>query len=248
MDNYEKLENFIKQAKYLVAFTGAGISVLSGIRDFRGKNGLYTSNIPNAERMFDLSVFIKDPAVYYSSAKDFIYGLEEKQPSVVHRVLAELENKGILKSIITQNIDLLHQKAGSGKVLEIHGSPQTHYCMNCGKEIHFGDILPEAKQGKVPKCACGGVFKPRITFFGEALPFEALMKAQEESAKADALLVLGSSLMVYPAAGLPELTLARGGKIAIVNNQPTHLDRNADLRFTDLEETFNYLEKKLKKF
>lgn len=246
MEDYEKLFEFIVSAKYLAAFTGAGVSVLSGIPDFRGKNGLYKT--PEAEKMFDISVFRSDPSVYYNMSKDFIYGLNEKQPSVVHKVLALLEEKGILKSIITQNIDFLHQKAGGKNVIEIHGSPKLHHCVKCGYETGFENIVPQVRLGKIPECPeCGGVFKPDITFFGEALPVQAFIKAQEECGKADALLILGSSLTVYPAAALPELTLRNGGKIAVVNNQPTHFDGCAGVKISDLEESFNFLENILKK-
>lgn len=246
MENYEKLLEFIMKASYPVAFTGAGISVLSGIRDFRGKNGIY--NDPESEKIFDFSIFCKDPSIYYTKTKDFIYNLDEKHPSVVHKVLALLEEKKILKSIITQNIDFLHQKAGSKNVIEIHGSPKTHYCIKCRYEEDFQNIAEKVKSGKIPICPeCGGVFKPDVTFFGESLPVNALSEAQRECEKADFLLILGSSLTVYPAAALPEITLRNGGKIGIINNQSTHFDRFASIKFSDLETSFNYLQKNIKK-
>ncbi len=240
----EEIINFIKASKHLVAFTGAGVSVLSGIKDFRGKNGLYKTM--NAEKIFDLNVFKRDPSFYYSHAKDFVYNLDEKEPAVTHRVLAKLEKKGILKALITQNIDLLHQKAGNENVIELHGSAQTHYCINCGFETNSKDIFEIAKCGNVPRCKkCNGAMKPRITFFGEALPMKALSESIEEVKKADSLIVLGSSLTVYPAAILPSYTIENGGSLMIVNDMPTSYDPYATLKYNDLKEVFEYLENQI---
>jgi len=239
-----ELAGFIRESSRCVAFTGAGISTLSGIRDFRGKNGLYQT--VNAERMFDIDLLFLDPSIYYGLAKDFIYGLEEKEPSIVHRSLAALEERGYVDAVITQNIDLLHEKAGSKRVLEIHGSPAVHRCPGCGAVKQFAEVAPLARAGIIPVCGeCGGTLKPDITFFGEALPRKALDEAIEESRRADLMLVLGSSLLVHPAAGLPERTLRSGGKLVIVNDQSTPLDALAALKFDDLEETFLLLMEEL---
>ncbi len=247
MDNeqekYAELWQLISNAQHLVVFTGAGVSTLSGIKDFRGKDGLY--NQPDTDKMFDIDVFYRDPSLYYGLAKDFIYGLKEKQPSVVHIVLAELEKRGMLKALITQNIDLLHQKAGSKRVIEIHGSPEEHYCIKCSYTTDFETVAETAHTGAVPYCPqCGGTLKPAITFFGESLPARALMEAQSECEAADLLLVLGTSLVVYPAASLPQVTQHSGGKVVIVNNQPTYFDSAAALCCTDLEQSFEYLRTK----
>ena len=225
-------------AKHPVALTGAGVSTLSGIRDFRGKNGLY--NDMDAEKIFDINYFEQDPSLYYSRAGSFIYNLDEKEPSVVHLVLAELEKQGILKAVITQNIDLLHQKGGSEKVIEVHGSPVTHYCLRCaGIRMGYEEAARIVRAGGMPQCPkCGRVLKPAITFFGESLPVNALRAATEESQNADLMLVLGTSLTVYPAAGFPEITLRSGGDIIIVNNMPTPLDRRAAMCFSELEPVF----------
>ena len=130
----QELYNKICNAKYCTVFSGAGVSTLSGIRDFRGKNGLY--NDMDAEKIFDISYFYKDPSFYYNAAGSFIYNLDEKEASIVHTVLGELEKRGYVKALITQNIDLLHQKGGSTRVIEIHGSPRIHYCLHC-KGIHM---------------------------------------------------------------------------------------------------------------
>ena len=238
---YEQLYRMITQAQYCVALTGAGISTLSGIKDFRGKDGLYTQ--PDTEKMFDIDVFRQTPSLYYGLAKDFIYGLKEKQPSVVHQVLAALDQRGILKALITQNIDLLHQKAGSQHVIEIHGSPEQHHCMQCAYSTDFDSVAEKAHAGEVPHCPrCGGVLKPDITFFGESLPQRALAEAHTACQKADLLLILGTSLLVYPAAALPQVTLQAGGKLAVVNDQPTYCDDYADVRCTDLKQTFDFLQ------
>lgn len=242
---YEKLSEQIKAAQHCVAFTGAGVSTLSGIRDFRGKNGLYT--LPETDQMFDIDVFRQNPSVYYRLAKDFIYGLQDKEPSIVHHVLANLETQGKLKALITQNIDLLHQKAGSKHVIEVHGSPIQHSCTYCSYTTTFEAIVDTARTGAVPYCPqCSHALKPDITFFGEALPLAAITEAQKECAQADLLLVLGSSLTVYPAAALPQITLQAGGAVIIINEQPTYFDSHAILRCTDLQESFDYLKKAFK--
>lgn len=237
----ETLFEKIKRAKHCVALTGAGVSTFSGIRDFRGKNGLY--NDFDAEKIFDLEYFEEDPAFYYTRSAGFIYDLDKKEPSIVHNALAELEKKGFLKALITQNIDLLHQKAGSANVIEIHGSPEIHYCLRCaGIRVPFEEAAEIVRSGGLPRCPkCGRVLKPAITFFGENLPADALRQATEEAQQADLMLVLGTSLTVYPAASLPQYTLSRGGEIIIVNNQSTPLDGRAALRFDDLGEVFEEL-------
>ena len=237
----EKLFNKITGSKYCTALTGAGISTLSGIRDFRGKNGLY--NDVDAEKIFDIAYFEKDPSLYYKASASLIYDIDEKAPSVVHNVLAKLEKKGFLKSIITQNIDLLHERAGSDKVIEIHGSPKTHYCLRCaGIRIPFEEAAAIVRKGEFPKCPrCGRVLKPAITFFGENLPADALKEAVNESQKSDLMLVLGTSLTVFPAASMPQYTLSQGGEIVIVNNMPTPMDARAVLHFDDLGEVFEGL-------
>ena len=225
----------------MVALTGAGVSTLSGIRDFRGKNGLY--NEMDAEKIFSMDYFLQDPSFYYSKAGSFIYNIDEKEASIVHTVLGELEQKGLLKALITQNIDLLHQKGGSKNVIEIHGSPTVHYCLHCsGINMSFDEAAAIVRGGGLPKCPkCSKVLKPAITFFGESLPVTAVQQAISESQKADLMLVLGTSLTVYPAASMPEYTLRNGGKLVIVNNMSTPLDRNAALHFDDLGEVFDSL-------
>jgi NAD-dependent deacetylase len=253
-DSIERLFALIAGAKYCAALTGAGVSTLSGIRDFRGKNGLYREM--DAEKIFDLDMFYRDPSFHYSHAKYFIYNLDEKQPSVVHTVLGALEAKGMVKALITQNIDLLHTRGGSKRVIEIHGSPQAHYCPRCQSSaaaeeailagavqergfMTFDEAAAIVRKDEMPRCStCGGVLKPAITFFGESLPVQALAAAETEAGKADLMLVLGTSLTVFPAAGIPQITLRAGGNIVIVNDMETPLDRYAAMRFPDLAAVF----------
>jgi len=245
MEEIKKLYDLIMGAKHVVALTGAGVSTLSGIRDFRGKNGLY--NDMDAEKIFSIEYFEIDPSFYYSHAGSFIYNLDEKEASIVHLVLGELEKRDHLKAVITQNIDLLHQKGGSKNVIEVHGSPMMHYCLRCdGVNVSYEEAAAVVKNGEMPKCPkCGKALKPAITFFGEALPINALKQATIESQSADLMLILGTSLTVYPAAGLPEYTLRNGGEIVIVNNMPTPLDNRALFHFNDLGSTFEGLSKML---
>jgi NAD-dependent deacetylase len=143
-DNLASLFDLISGSRHCVAFTGAGVSTLSGIPDFRGPKGVYRD--PGKARMFELSDFLKDPSRYYAEAKEFIYEMDSKKPSVVHLVLAELERKGKVKAVITQNIDMLHQKAGSSRVLELHGSPSVHSCVRCARSLSYEEVAPMAKR------------------------------------------------------------------------------------------------------
>lgn len=237
------LTEYLSQAKHAVVLTGAGISTLSGIPDFRGAGGLYSRTDIDANKLFDLDYFMRDQRYYYEHAKDFLYNLEEKEPNIVHNALARLEKKGIIHAVITQNIDLLHQKAGSEHVLELHGSPEIHHCLKCGKDWEFQEIAPLVQEGKIPVCdKCGGIVKPDIVFFGEALPEKTLAEAEKEARSADFMLVLGTSLTVYPAAAVPEITLRSGGKIVIINRDATHLDRYACWTARDLKEEMERLE------
>ena len=243
----KRLLEALKNAKRVGCLTGAGVSTLCGIPDFRGPQGLYKQ--PNAERIFDIDWFDRDPSVYYEGCRELVYGLSRFTPGPVHKALKHLEDLGLLAGIATQNIDMLHQKAGSSNVYEVHGSPILHHCRQCGKEKTFDEILAMIGEGKrevevegeveqrklkVPRCECGGVYKPDITFFGEALPESAFRSAQELAIRSDVFLVLGTSLTVYPAAGLPSLALQAGAKLFIVNAQPTALDPQAVATYSDL--------------
>lgn len=235
----------IAASRHCAALTGAGVSVLSGLRDFRGKNGLYkkpATDFPPA-LMFDMSWFEKDPSRFYRYAGPWVYTAHEKEPSAVHTVLAAMEQRGFLKGVITQNIDMLHHKAGSRRVIEVHGSPRMHYCLRCpGIRMGYDEASALVRAGGMPRCpCCGRVLKPAITFFGEALPLDARREAETQAQDADLLLVLGTSLTVRPAADIPHTTLRCGGALAIVNETPTSLDGNAIFRAEDLGEVFGEL-------
>jgi NAD-dependent deacetylase len=243
----DRLCGLIAASRHCVALTGAGVSALSGIPAFRGPGGIFEGPenpgaIPPflAERAFYIEEFEKNPELFYRLAGPLVYTIHEKKPSRVHNALAALEQEGILKAVITQNIDGLHQKAGSRRVIEIHGSPRLHYCLRCaGIRVPYENAAPLVIAGRLPVCPrCGRPLKPAITFYGEPLPLEARRAANEEAQTADLLLVLGTGLQVNPAAELPRAALARGGKLVIVNRTPTPLDAQAALRFSDLEEVF----------
>ena len=245
----KKLIEAISNAKHVGCLTGAGVSTLCGIPDFRGPQGLYKQK--DAERIFDIDWFDRDPSIYYNGCAELVYGLDKFQPGLVHKALKHLEDLGVLKGIATQNIDMLHQKSGSSNVYEVHGSPILHHCRSCGDQKTFAEILAMMRKQsgeadscplvgespfQIPRCRCGGVYKPDITFFGESLPGAAFAAAQSLAIRSDVFLVLGTSLTVFPAAGLPRLTLQAGGKVFIVNAQPTSLDEYAAGVFRDLSE------------
>lgn len=232
-----ELSKLMENAGSIAVFTGAGVSTLCGIPDFRGPKGIYKHL--DADRIFGLDQFRRDPGFYYENARDFIYTFQDVQPGLVHTVCADLESKGLIRGVITQNIDMLHQRAGSRNVIELHGSPETHTCLQCGQKTTFEVVAPEVQSGRLPFCdACGAVVKPDITFFGEMLPTGALEGAFALAASVDLMLVLGSSLVVQPAASVPLATLEGGGRLAIVNLGATPLDSHAVGCWDDLETEF----------
>lgn len=245
---YEELKQLLQESKRTLAFTGAGISTLSGIRDFRGKNGVYLEpwHGYSVEMILSLECFLDEPSLFYGWAAEFLYRLEEFHPAAVHRALASLEQCGLLHGIYTQNIDLLHQQAGSRNVYELHGSPARHHCLKCQKTFSYAEIAPLVLAGKVPHCDCGGIIKPDIVFYGENLDETLLDQAITDMGRAELVLVLGSSLTVQPAASLPMEAIYGGGKIVIVNAQATSLDRYATLRYDDLQSVFEEVENWLK--
>ncbi len=242
---YEALIN----SKHAVCFTGAGVSTLSGIKDFRSADGVYSKpwHGYSVEDILTLSCFRRDPSIFYAWAQDFVYCLDRFEPNIVHKTVAELQKQGIIKTMITQNIDLLHTRGGSPDVLEIHGSPAKHHCLKCRKVYLYDEIAPIVMRGEVPKCSCDGVIKPDIIFYEESLIPEDLDRAFEEAEKSDLFIVLGSSLTVQPAASLPLVALQNKAKLCIVNAQSTTLDRYADWKFDDLKFVFETLSDKLRK-
>ncbi len=197
----------------IVALTGAGMSTAAGVPDFRGPNGLYVTRAYDPEKVFEIHAFDRDPNPFYQFSRDFLALIASIRPTFTHDFLARLERDGRRLTLVTQNIDGLHQRAGSRNVLPMHGDYETAHCRRCGR-AHTGQRLRALMDGMdVPACdACGGVVKPDVVFFGE--PVRHLPEAVQAAEESDLMLVLGSSLTVYPAAGLP---LAAGGDVVIVN-------------------------------
>ncbi len=236
---FQQFVQLLTDSRRIRVFTGAGVSTLSGIPDFRGAHGIYTDpwHGMDVEQILSIDFFAEHPDVFYKWAKDVWYGLENYQPNIVHKTVADLESKHYIDGVYTQNIDMLHQRAGSKVVYEVHGSPMHHYCRTCGAHYSYEEIAPIVRSGKVPTCKrCGGVIKPDIVFYGENLNESILHRAWEEFSHADLCLVFGSSLTVQPAASFPRIAVESGAKLVIVNAQRTYLDQLASLRFTDLQQ------------
>lgn len=219
MDNkIKKLQKLIDESNNIVFFGGAGVSTESGIKDFRGKNGLYkTSKEDNPEYMLSYGCLCSEPERFYEYYKNNM-DTRNYEPNVTHNYLKKLEDSGKLKMIVTQNIDGLHQKAGSKKVLEIHGTTTRNYCMNCGISYDEDYIF---KTNGVPKCKCKGLIRPDVVLYGEMLK-EEFGYAQYYISKADLLIVAGTSLTVEPASSL--VKLYQGKKLVILNLDKTPYD------------------------
>jgi NAD-dependent deacetylase len=219
--------NLILEANNAIAFTGAGISVESGIPHFRGEGGLWTRFDPY--KVAHIDTLRRDPREYWSYSLN--YRRTGAQPNPAHIALSELQRRGKLGTIITQNTDGLHQKAGSRDVIELHGSSAGVVCLDCAAEFPREEIDAINRKQCPPPCpSCQGFhLKPTVILFGEPLPAEALCRAQAAARDADLVLVVGSSLQVYPAAGIPRLALASGARLCIVNADPTPLDEAASV-------------------
>ena len=219
----------LRRANYAVAMTGAGHSTPSGIPDFRSPDsGLWTQVDPLA--VASLLAFRLHPQSFYDWIRPLARLMLEAQPNPAHYALARLEAAGLLKSVITQNIDGLHQKAGSQRVHEVHGHMREATCTRCYRVVPADSLIEEfLEHGQIPRCTCGGVMKPNVILFGEQLPQHVLAAAQEDTRDCDLMLVIGSSLTVEPVADLPLMALGHGAKLIIVNYQPTHLDERADV-------------------
>ncbi len=218
----------IGQARHTVALTGAGISTPSGIPDFRNTDsGLWGSADPL--EVASIFAFRRNPEPFYHWVRPLSELLLNAQPNPAHLALAELEQLGHLKAIITQNIDSLHQRAGAKQVYELHGHLRAVTCGRCYEAQDSAQVITQfIADGQVPRHHCGGVLKPNVILFGEQLPVSEYIPAQQTIKRADLMLVIGSSLEVAPAADLPDLALRHGARL-IINLHPTHLDRQADL-------------------
>ena len=226
----EELAGLIRGSRSTVALTGAGISVPSGIPDFRTpETGLWAKVDPMEVAHVD--VFERDPARFWSYYRPRFQSLGDKLPNGAHEALAELERRGALDGVITQNIDRLHRKAGSQNVVEVHGSIATSSCRSCATSYGIDEVEALFDADGVATCAaCAGPVKPDVVLFGEMLPESAMARAHRLAERAELMLCVGSSLAVYPVAGLPQLTLEGGGRLAIVTKGPTPYDSEAALK------------------
>jgi len=223
------LARLIRANQPCVVLTGAGVSTESGIPDFRSPTGIWAEFDP--DEYASLPAFRAEPAKVWTFYKPRIAMLTEAEPNAAHRALAELERGGLVEAIVTQNIDLLHERAGSHNLVEVHGSIRTATCPACGSSYPREAVMDKLAHADAPSCdRCGAILKPGVVFFGELLPADAIERAFELARRARLLLVVGSSLEVHPVAALPEETLAAGGRLAIVNKGPTPYDRRADLK------------------
>jgi len=222
----ERLAELVRTHQPCVALTGAGISTESGIPDFRSPTGIWAHYDPMEYASID--AFLADPAKVWDFYAKRLDVLGSAEPNEGHLALADLEDRGWVEAIVTQNIDRLHARAGSRNVIEVHGSIASSSCLDCGEVVPMDDVVALLPLPACPRC--GRALKPDVVMFGELLPEGAIDQAIRLASEARLLLVVGSSLEVYPIAGLPLETLAAGGSLAIVNRGPTPFDRDADVR------------------
>ena len=235
-DDFDQVKaciSLIKSSEKIAALTGAGISTNAGIPDFRGPHGLYITKQYDPETIFDIESFYHNPEPFYDFARDFIELEKSLTPTFAHQFLADLEQTGRLDGIITQNIDALHQRAGSNNVLELHGSFWWSFCLTCGKRFSYNQIKEKVLKEKVPSCECGGTIKPDVVFFGEAVHH---MEAAGALARAaDLLFVIGTSCVVYPAALIPSLT---EGKIVVINQGNVNIQTPVEIMIQEDIDSF----------
>ena len=225
----ERLAQLVRDRGPAVVLTGAGISTESGIPDFRSPTGIWARYDP--QEYATLDAFRADPVKVWSFYALRLRALTEAQPNAGHLALAELERAGHVRAVITQNIDLLHERAGSSDVVEVHGSIRTSTCPGCGSRYRLEEVLGLLDSSEAPRCAaCGEVVKPDVVFFGELLPEGEIDRAYELARSTRLLLVVGSALEVWPVSLLPDETTRSGGRVAIINKGPTTYDDQAALR------------------
>ena len=233
LTNYDKLMDMLLKANNIVALTGAGISTSAGISDFRSPKGIYADPSIDGERVFDINVFKEDPTIFGRFCAKLYPQIKHAQPTKGHRMLKKLEEMGKLKSIITQNIDGLHTKTGNKNIIEVHGHVREYVCVNTmHHRLNTADLSDtKIASGEGVICTeCHGLMKPDVIFFGEHV--KDLEKALTEVQRADLILVMGTSLTVYPVAGLPEYC-KDNTKLVIINAMPTKYDNIADLVLRD---------------
>jgi NAD-dependent deacetylase len=208
----DRCAQLIRGARTIVALTGAGISTAAGVPDFRGPQGIYVTRRYDPEKTFDIRAFRSDPGPFFEFTRDLLAVLDSLEPTFTHCFLAELEQQGKLDRLITQNIDALHERAGSRRVIAVHGGYWTSHCLGCRAAFSLDQVKELLAKMEIPRCECGEVVKPDVVFFGEAV--HGLDDAVAAVANADLLLVLGSSLTVYPVAMLPQMALC---EVFVVN-------------------------------
>jgi len=227
-----KLKKYVDKSNKIVAFTGAGFSAESGISTFRGAGGLWSKYDPNIYA--NINIFMQDSTYYWNFFKDERYPVIKKaKPNPGHHAIVKLEKLGKICRVITQNIDGLHQEAGNSDVIELHGTTRKINCLNCGKVYSMDETYKMLQKEIPPKCSCGGILKPGTILFGEPLPQVALEQATIAAKNCDMFIVLGSSLVVYPAASLPTIAKKNGAILVIINIDPTPKDNKADLVVND---------------
>jgi len=223
-----RLADLIRERQPCVVLTGAGISTESGIPDFRSPTGIWAQYDPMEYAHID--AFRRDPVKVWDFYGRRAHVLREAKPNAAHLALAAMERNGWIEAVVTQNIDLLHERAGSRALIEVHGSYRTSSCLACGTVVPFDEVLRLLEEVPAPPCPrCGRIVKPDVVMFGELMPVEATERAFDLARGAALLLVVGSSLEVFPVAALPQETLDHGGALAIVNMTPTSYDSRADV-------------------
>lgn len=224
MEHLQTLKQWISESRHIVFFGGAGVSTESGIPDFRSVDGLYSQKFDYPpETIISHSFYQRNPEYFFRFYREKMLPLGFA-PNITHQVLARWEQEGILEAVVTQNIDGLHQKAGSRKVYELHGSVLRNYCTRCGK---FYDAQFVKDAPGIPRCTCGGIVKPDVVLYEESLNQQVLEASVAAIARADLLIVGGTSLTVYPAAGL--IRYYHGSRLVLINRDPTPYDQQADL-------------------
>jgi len=225
-----RLAELIRESSSTVALTGAGVSVPSGIPDFRTPETGLWANVDPME-VAHIDVFERDPARFWSYYRPRFQSLGDKRPNPAHEALAELERRGLIEGVVTQNIDRLHRAAGSRNVVEVHGSIETSSCTRCAAVFEIDEVDALFDGEGVALCSnCGGPVKPDVVLFGELLSESAMTRARDLAERAELMICVGSSLAVHPVAGLPQLTLERGGRLAIVTKGETPYDGDAELK------------------
>jgi len=228
-----RLAELIRDASSAVVLTGAGISVPSGIPDFRTPGTGLWANVDPME-VAHIDAWRRNPDRFWQFYGDRFASLVDKQPNAAHEAVAELERRGLVRGVVTQNVDRLHRRAGTQRLVEVHGSIEWSVCMRCGHRVALEDVVALIGDGGgAPECvACIEPLKPDVVLFGELLPEAAIGEAQTLAAEADLMIAIGTSLEVYPVAGLPALTLRGGGRLALVTQGPTPYDRNAEVKLS----------------